>query len=86
MLDPAVKGTLNVIDAAAKSSVKRIIYTSSIGTVYMDPKRDPSIIVDESCWSDLDFCKDTKVISHSCLVHLSNTIILLGYRIQRIFI
>ena len=69
MLEPAVKGTLNVINAAAKKCVKRVIFTSSIGTVYMDPKRDPSIIVDESCWSDLEFCKDTKVACQSSLVH-----------------
>ena len=62
MVEPAVKGTLNVIDVATKNSVKRVIFTSSIGAVYMDPHRDPSIVVDESCWSDLDFCKDTKVI------------------------
>jgi cinnamoyl-CoA reductase len=61
MLDPAIRGTLNVIDAAAKRSVRRVIFTSSIGTVYMDPRRDPSIVVDETCWSDLDFCKHTKV-------------------------
>ena len=62
MVEPAVKGALNVIDVAMKNSVKRVIFTSSIGAVYMDPHRDPSIVVDESCWSDLDFCKDTKVI------------------------
>ena len=84
MLDPAVKGTLNVIDAAAKSSVKRVIYTSSIGTVYMDPKRDPSITVDESCClqrhkGNLSF------MPCSFQVHLLNTIILLGYRIYKEF-
>ena len=61
MVEPAVKGALNVIDVAVKNSVKRVIFTSSIGAVYMDPHRAPSIVVDESCWSDLDFCKDTKV-------------------------
>ncbi|KAJ6713125.1 CINNAMOYL-COA REDUCTASE-LIKE PROTEIN [Salix purpurea] len=34
--------------------------TSSIGAVYMDPKRSPDVIVDESCWSDLEYCKNTK--------------------------
>ena len=61
MLEPAVNGAKFVIDAAAKAKVKRVVFTSSIGAVYMNPNRDPQTIVDESCWSDLDFCKNTKV-------------------------
>ncbi|MCO5579113.1 hypothetical protein L7F22_032965 [Adiantum nelumboides] len=60
MVDPAVNGTINVMDAASQAGVSRVVITSSIGAVYMDPHRDPSIIVDESCWSDLEFCKNTK--------------------------
>eukprot|EP00249_Psilotum_nudum_P004871 c18353_g1_i5 orf=542-1309(-) len=60
MVEPAVKGTLNVLDASVEQKVKRVIFTSSIGTVYMDPKRDPDKVVDESCWSSLEFCKETK--------------------------
>eukprot|EP00268_Persea_americana_P034250 TRINITY_DN3391_c0_g1_i3.p1 TRINITY_DN3391_c0_g1~~TRINITY_DN3391_c0_g1_i3.p1 ORF type:complete len:200 (+),score=26.98 TRINITY_DN3391_c0_g1_i3:884-1483(+) len=26
----------------------------------MDPNRSPDVVVDESCWSDLEFCKSTK--------------------------
>lgn len=61
MLEPAVNGAKFVIDAAAKAKVKRVVFTSSIGAVYMNPNRDPQTIVDENCWSDLDFCKNTKV-------------------------
>lgn len=60
MVEPAVNGTKNVITAAAEAKVRRVVFTSSIGAVYMDPKRDPEVVVDESCWSDLDFCKNTK--------------------------
>lgn len=61
MVDPAVVGTKNVILAAAEAKVRRVVFTSSIGAVYMDPNRSPDVIVDESCWSDLEFCKNTKV-------------------------
>lgn len=61
MLEPAVIGTKNVIVAAAEAKVRRVVFTSSIGTVYMDPNRSPDIVVDEHCWSDLEYCKNTKV-------------------------
>ncbi|XP_010557405.1 PREDICTED: cinnamoyl-CoA reductase 1-like [Tarenaya hassleriana] len=60
MVEPAVNGTRNVIEAAAEARVKRAVFTSSIGTVYMNPNRDPDGLVDEHCWSDLDYCKNTK--------------------------
>lgn len=61
MVEPAVNGTKNVIIAAAEAKVRRVVFTSSIGAVYMDPNRSPDQVVDESCWSDLEFCKNTKV-------------------------
>ncbi|XP_076907408.1 cinnamoyl-CoA reductase 1-like [Bidens hawaiensis] len=60
MVEPAVIGTRNVIVAAAEAKVRRVVFTSSIGAVYMDPNRSPDDVVDESCWSDLEFCKNTK--------------------------
>ncbi|GAB2222386.1 hypothetical protein Droror1_Dr00013603 [Drosera rotundifolia] len=46
--------------AAAEAGVKRVVFTSSIGTVHMNPNRNPDALVDESCWSDLDFLQNTK--------------------------
>ncbi|XP_062193029.1 cinnamoyl-CoA reductase 1-like [Phragmites australis] len=61
MVEPAVRGTEYVINAAAEAStVRRVVFTSSIGAVTMDPNRGPDVVVDESCWSDLEFCKKTR--------------------------
>ncbi|TVU42344.1 hypothetical protein EJB05_08744, partial [Eragrostis curvula] len=61
MIDPAVNGTRNVINAAADAgTVRRVVFTSSIGAVYMDPRHGPGEEVDETCWSDLEFCQNTK--------------------------
>jgi len=61
MVEPAVSGAKNVIIAAAEAKVRRVVFTSSIGAVYMDPSRSIDLVVDESCWSDLEYCKNTKV-------------------------
>ena len=62
MIEPAVNGTRNVINAAADvGGIRRVVMTSSIGAVYMDPCRNPDEEADETCWSDLEFCKNTKV-------------------------
>lgn len=60
-MEPSVNGTKNVIVAAAEAKVERVVFTSSIGTVYMNPTRSPDVVVDESCWSNLEYCKNTKV-------------------------
>ncbi|KAF5741779.1 Bifunctional dihydroflavonol 4-reductase/flavanone 4-reductase [Tripterygium wilfordii] len=60
MVEPAVNGTKNVIIAAAEAKVRRVVFTSSIGAVYMDPTRSADDVVDESCWSNLEFCQNTK--------------------------
>lgn len=61
MLEPAINGTKNVIVASAEAKVRRVVFTSSIGTVYMDPNTSRDVVVDESYWSDLEYCKNTKV-------------------------
>lgn len=67
-MEPAVRGTEYVINAAAEAgTVRRVVFTSSIGAVTMDPSRGPDVVVDESCWSDLEFCKKTRVGAWSLL-------------------
>ncbi|KAL6591821.1 hypothetical protein ACP70R_049684 [Stipagrostis hirtigluma subsp. patula] len=53
----AVEGTKNVINAVADMGIRRLVFTSSYGAVHMDPNRSPDTVLDESCWSDLEFCK-----------------------------
>ncbi|KAJ8505487.1 hypothetical protein OPV22_006373 [Ensete ventricosum] len=61
MVEPAVRGARYVINAAAEAgTVRRVVFTSSIGAVTMDPNRGPDVVVDESCWSDLEYCKNTR--------------------------
>uniref|UniRef100_A0A0D9XBS5 NAD-dependent epimerase/dehydratase domain-containing protein n=1 Tax=Leersia perrieri TaxID=77586 RepID=A0A0D9XBS5_9ORYZ len=56
----AVEGTKNVINAAADVGVRRVVFTSSYGAVHMNPNRSPDTVMDESCWSNLDFCKQKR--------------------------
>ncbi|KAL6600377.1 hypothetical protein ACP70R_022511 [Stipagrostis hirtigluma subsp. patula] len=60
IIEPTILGTRHAITAAADAGVKRVVFTSSIGTVYMNPYRDPNKPVDDTCWSDLDYCKKTE--------------------------
>ncbi|KAM0878897.1 hypothetical protein ACQ4PT_034598 [Festuca glaucescens] len=55
----AVEGTRNVISAAADTGVRRIVFTSSYGAVHMDPNRSPDAVLDETCWSDYEYCKQS---------------------------
>lgn len=59
-VEQAVIGTKNVMKTAAAAEVRRVVFSSSIGTVYMNPSRRPVAVVDETNWSDLEFCKNTK--------------------------
>lgn len=63
LIDPAVKGTLNVLGSCAKaSSVKRVVVTSSIAAVaYNGKPRTPEVVVDETWFSNADFCKEMKM-------------------------
>lgn len=64
LIDPALKGTLNVLKSCAKvSSIKRVVLTSSIAAVaYNGKPRTPDVVVDESWFSSPEFCRETKVI------------------------
>jgi nucleoside-diphosphate-sugar epimerase len=55
LLVPAVKGTINVLESCAKAKgVKRVVLTSSRGSVAYTPHRASGAVLDESSWSDVD--------------------------------
>ncbi|KAL5653723.1 hypothetical protein ACJX0J_033042, partial [Zea mays] len=56
----AVEGTKNVLNAAADMGVQRVVFTSSYGAIHMNPNRSPDQTLDEGCWSDPEFCKQTQ--------------------------
>ncbi|KAK4407416.1 Cinnamoyl-CoA reductase 1 [Sesamum angolense] len=56
------QGTLNVLGSCAKTrSVKRVVLTSSIAAIFANGKpRTPEVVLDETWWSDPEFCKQTQ--------------------------
>ncbi|XP_059655517.1 tetraketide alpha-pyrone reductase 2-like [Cornus florida] len=58
LIDPCIKGTLNVMRSCTKvSSVKRVVLTSSCSSIrYRDDAQQVSPL-NESHWSDLEYCK-----------------------------
>lgn len=74
LIDPAVKGTQNVLNSCKKfPSVKRVVLTSSMAAVtYNGQPRTPDVVVDETWFSDPDVCRESKVsipnfVSHGLL-------------------
>ncbi|XP_058225313.1 phenylacetaldehyde reductase-like isoform X1 [Rhododendron vialii] len=63
LIDPALKGTINVLRSCAKvPSVKRVVLTSSLAAVTFNRKMlIPGVLVDETWFSDPLFCKESKL-------------------------
>lgn len=80
LIDPAVKGTLNVLSSCSKVSlIKRVVLTSSVtALLYNGSPLTPEVVVDESWFSDQGICKETKV--HVCVYIYDRT--LTGLRVQ----
>ncbi|XP_050379256.1 cinnamoyl-CoA reductase 1-like [Argentina anserina] len=60
LLEPAVKGTLNVLKACVEAKVKRVVVVSSIAAVVKNPNWPKDQVKDESCWSDVEYVKSSK--------------------------
>ncbi|KAL9673059.1 hypothetical protein QQ045_029312 [Rhodiola kirilowii] len=63
LIDPAVKGTLNVFSSCAKvASLKGVIPTSSIAAVaFIGKPRTPEVVVNETWISNPNVCKEMKL-------------------------
>lgn len=64
LIDPCIKGTLNVLSSCTKAtSVRRVVLTSSCSCIrYRDDVQQVSPL-NESHWSDLEYCKRYNVRS-----------------------
>lgn len=62
-MDPAVKGTINVLKAAKAVGVRRVVVTSSISSITPSPKWPVDKVKDEECWTDVEYCKQNGVSS-----------------------
>ncbi|XP_042445709.1 phenylacetaldehyde reductase-like [Zingiber officinale] len=61
LLDPAVKGTLNVLASCKKGSIKRVVVTSSMAAVaYNGRPRTPDVVVDDTWFSSPEVCEQDK--------------------------
>lgn len=73
LIEPAVKGTLNVLRSCAKiKSVKRVVLTSSMATVMLKRNTQATdIVADESWFSDLDLAREIQVSVFFSVIKLS---------------
>ncbi|KAF7833796.1 cinnamoyl-CoA reductase 1 [Senna tora] len=61
LLDPAIKGTTNVLTAAKEAGVSRVVVTSSISAISPNPNWPSDVIKSEDCWVDLEYCKEKEL-------------------------
>ena len=66
-MEPAVKGTLNVLKACTEAKVKRVVVVSSGSAVMRNPRWPKGKVKDETCWSDKEYCRTTEVANWKLL-------------------
>lgn len=60
LIEPAKRGTLNILKAATANSVKRVVMVSALGAItYGKTKEELSGVFDEEDWTDESNLKDT---------------------------
>uniref|UniRef100_A0A7N2QYJ3 NAD-dependent epimerase/dehydratase domain-containing protein n=1 Tax=Quercus lobata TaxID=97700 RepID=A0A7N2QYJ3_QUELO len=60
VIEPAVKGTLNVLKACVEAKVKRVVVVSSVYALMLNSSWPKDKVMDETCWSDKEYCRTTK--------------------------
>ncbi|XP_061353356.1 dihydroflavonol 4-reductase-like [Gastrolobium bilobum] len=60
VIKPTINGVLDIMKACMKAkTVRRLVFTSSAGT--LNVTEEQKLFIDESCWSDLEFCRRVKM-------------------------
>ncbi|KAF8377914.1 hypothetical protein HHK36_031302 [Tetracentron sinense] len=60
VIKPTINGVLGIMKSCADAkTVRRLVFTSSAGTVNVEEHQKPEY--DESCWSDIEFCRAKKM-------------------------
>ncbi|KAL6186593.1 hypothetical protein ACLB2K_042713 [Fragaria x ananassa] len=57
LIDPCVKGTLNVLSSCSKARVERVVLTSSCSSIRYRYDAQEASPLNESHWSDPEYCK-----------------------------
>ncbi|KAK2643434.1 hypothetical protein Ddye_025197 [Dipteronia dyeriana] len=61
ILDPAIKGTINVRTAAKAAGVRRVVVTSSASAIVPSPHWPADKVKTEDCWTDVECCKQKEL-------------------------
>lgn len=68
MIEPSVKGALNLLESVAKAkTVKKVVLTSSSSSVRFRPDYSPDVPLDDKSWSSIPFCTQFKVRMQTAL-------------------
>ncbi|XP_072972838.1 dihydroflavonol 4-reductase [Typha angustifolia] len=60
VIRPTIKGMLSIMKSCKEAgTVKRVVFTSSAGTVNIVEKQQP--VYDENSWTDVEFCRRVKM-------------------------